>query len=268
MLVLLTIGVKRFRIGSHYREDTLSPRSRGGPGRLEPPCGRAAGGCRRPSADGRRPSADGRRPRPGPDSPELLRHRRRRRQHRHADRPRGRDPRGLGFDRNGGQGPGDDPPGDVAADPLHHQHEHGPRSRRWERQARQGGAQHPPGRCRGRRGVERRPGLQLGQGQRAGTRKRADQDDGLNGSAGPPVRALAHEDIRLQAVLDVPERRRHSGDSHARGAHRWRHDRVLPPWRCDCDGRHHRHDPLARHRHQARRHRPGRARCTEPPDGS
>ena len=145
---------------------------------------------------------------------------------------------------------------------------HGRRSRRWERQARQGGAQHPPGRCRGRRGVERRPGLQLGPGQRAGTRKRADQDDVLNGSAGLPVRALAHEDIRLQAVLDVPERRRHSGDSHARGAHRWRHDRVLPPWRCDCDGRHHRHDPLARHRHQARRHRPGRDRCTEPPDGS
>jgi hypothetical protein len=39
---------------------------------------------------------------------------------------------------------------------------------RRQRQARQGRTQHPPGRCRGRRGAERRPGLQLGQGQRAG----------------------------------------------------------------------------------------------------
>ena len=47
----------------------------------------------------------------------------------------------------------------------------------------------------------------------------------MTASTGPqaaPVCALAYEDIRLPAVLDVPEWRRHSGPSHARGDHRWR----------------------------------------------
>jgi glyoxylase-like metal-dependent hydrolase (beta-lactamase superfamily II) len=72
----------------------------------------------------------------------------------------------------------------------------------------------------------------------------------LTAATGPqalPFALFPTKTFRLQAVRDVSERRRHSGDSHARGAHRRRHDRVLPPWRRDCDRRHHRHDPLARH---------------------
>ena len=142
---------------------------------------------------------------------------------------------------------GDDPPDHAAAHPLHHQHEHGRRPRRRQRQARQGRPQHPPGRGRGRRGAERRPGLQLGQGQRAGARKRADPDDGADGQPqAVPFALWPTKTFAFRHVLDVPERRRHSGHSHARRAHRRRHDRVLPPRRRDCDRRHHRHDPLAR----------------------